>query len=207
MNKRVALALAVVAALTTSWPTVAAHLARALIVRSNPSAADAVILLSGSAAQAERVSRTVELYREGRVPRIFLTNDGVRGGWSRPRQSNPMMFERARDALLAAGIPQDSIVLLPETVRSTYDEARALRAYLSRHPLGSVLVVTSGYHSRRALWVFRRALSDTGTVIGIDPAPPGIQTPLPDEWWLTRRGWSNVAAEYPKLGYYFVRYR
>ena len=64
------------------------------------------------------------------------------------------------------------------------------------------LIVTSAYHSRRALWSMRRASEGSGIELGIDGPPPGWQTPSPMFWWLRKRGWHVVAGEYPKLAYY-----
>jgi len=72
--------------------------------------------------------------------------------------------------------------------------------------LHRLLIVTSGYHSRRALWSVRRACEDSGIEIGIDSAPPGWQTPSPWVWWSKRRGWKLVAGEYVKMIYYWTKY-
>lgn len=207
MTKRTTFGLTAVAvALIISWPVAGRRLAEALIVQSEPVTAEALMVLSGSSLQAERVAWAAELFHQGKAPLVILTDDGTEGPWSRQRQARPMMIERASDALLAAGVPVGRIVRLPGTVRSTHDEAMALRAYLHEQPLRSLLIVTSAYHSRRAHWVFRRVLGGSGTKIDVDPVPPGVQSPLPERWWLTERGWLSVAAEYAKLGYYFVRY-
>ncbi|MEQ1757824.1 MAG: YdcF family protein [Vicinamibacterales bacterium] len=188
------------------WCATAPWAARALIAEGGPRSGEAVMVLSGSGLQAERIGRAATVLMEGRARRLILTNDGVRGGWSRQRQARLMMVDRAKDALTASGVALDAIVELPGVVRSTYDEAVALRAYVSTHPMKSVVIVTSGYHSRRALWVFRRVLESTPTTVGIDPVPPGDQSPAPGTWWLTMRGWRQVAAEYPKFAYYYFTY-
>jgi len=41
------------------------------------------------------------------------------------------------------------------------------------------MIVTSAYHSRRALWTFQRVFSDSGVKLGLDPVPTGQQTPGP----------------------------
>lgn len=204
--RKAAAAIGVVAFLIALLLLLAGPLARLLIVRSEPLSADAMIMLSGSALQPERVGRAAALYRQGRAPYIIVTDDGTRGPWSSLHQSRPMMVERAQEALVLAGVAQDRIVQLPGVVHSTFDEAIALKRYLGRHRLQTVLIVTSAYHSRRALWVFRHVLEDSGTSIGIDPVLPGEQSPLPERWWLTRRGWRDVGGEYPKFAYYLLRY-
>jgi len=198
--------LLVLAVAVVSWPAAAERVARLLVLPAGRGPADAVVLLSGSAVQAERVDHAAALLRGQRAPLVIITDDGTRGGWSRRRQARIMMVDRAADALVAAGVDQSRIVRLPGVVRSTYDEALALQAYLRSSPLKSVLVVTSGYHSRRALWTFRRVLDGSDVRVEVEPVPPGIQSPLPDRWWLSRRGWLSVGLEWVKFGYYLLRY-
>src|SRR5918911_438967 len=79
-----------------SWPFAAWAAAAALVVRAGVGRADALVVLSGSAAYAERARRAAELYREGRAPRVLLTDDGQRGPWSEARQENTFFVETAR---------------------------------------------------------------------------------------------------------------
>jgi uncharacterized SAM-binding protein YcdF (DUF218 family) len=180
--------------------------ARLLIVRSPLFQADAIVLLSGSSSYKERALRTAQLYKEGRAQWVVLTNDGYRGSWSNVEQRNPYYYESTRAELVRLGVPADRVEILPEIVSSTYDEAALLRNYVNRQKFRSILVVTSAYHSRRALWTFRRVFEDSGTIIGLEPVPTGWQTPSSWIWWLSFRGWQIVPAEYLKLVYYRFRY-
>jgi uncharacterized SAM-binding protein YcdF (DUF218 family) len=188
-----------------SWPFAAWAAAAALVVRADVGRADALVVLSGSAAYAERARRAAELYREGRAPRVLLTDDGQRGPWSEARQENTFFVERAREALLRDGVPAGSVEVLPGRVTSTHDEAVAARAYAERDGARSLLFVTSPYHTRRALWTMRRAFRGSGVEVGVEPAE--ADGPTPWAWWLSRRGWRSVALEYPKLVYYYWEYR
>jgi uncharacterized SAM-binding protein YcdF (DUF218 family) len=199
--------LAAFALLGALWMLAAPFAARLLIVRSEPSRADAIIVLSGSAVYAERLRHAASLYHQGRARAIVLTDDGLAGRWSRERQRNPRSIERGLDLLLGSDVPADHLVMLPGRVRSTYDEALAAQAYTRAHRLNSLLIVTSPYHARRALWVFNRVLAADGVAVGVDPVPPGDQSPPPAVWWLSRSGWQNVAGEYPKFLYYVITYR
>jgi uncharacterized SAM-binding protein YcdF (DUF218 family) len=199
--------LAGFALLGTVWVLAAPFGARLLIVRAEPSRADAIIVLSGSALYAERTRYAASIYHQGRARAIVLTDDGLAGPWSRERQRNPRSIERGRDILLGSGVPPDDVVILPGRVRSTYDEALAAHAYARAQRLRSLLIVTSPYHTRRALWVFNRVLAADGVAVGVDPVPLGDQSPAPGVWWLSRSGWQNVASEYPKFLYYVLVYR
>ena len=194
------------ALLLAAWWLLAWVAARALIVRADLARADAIIVLGGSSTYVERAQLAAQLFRAGRAPKILLTNDNRQGGWSNAEWRNPLFVERAAAELRRAGVPADGIEVLPQPVSSTYEEARLLRAYAGTHGLKSLLVVTSAYHSRRALWVLRRVLAGSGVEVGIEPVAPGAQTPRPAVWWLRPGGWSAVAAEYPKLIYYRLCY-
>lgn len=199
-------AIVTAAACILALAVLASPIARFLIVRAEPSRADVVVVLSGSSMYEERIRHGITALREGRVRSIVLTNDGRRGRWSRRRQANLTSTERARDAVLDADIPEQRLVTLPQRVNSTYDEAVAVRGFAEKAEIRSVLVVTSPYHSRRALWVFRRVLEPAGVEVGIDSPLPGEQSPLPGTWWLSRGGWRSVALEYVKLVYYRIKH-
>jgi uncharacterized SAM-binding protein YcdF (DUF218 family) len=136
--------------------------------------------------------------------RILLTNDNLRGEWSSSEQRNPFFYERARNNLLVLGVPAEHVEVLPQPVTNTYDEAQALREYALAHQLRSLLVVTSAYHSRRALWTLGQVFADTGIEIGVQSVEIGEQTPPPFTWWLHLRGWQMVVGEYVKNVYYRV---
>ncbi len=198
--------LLTLAGLLLSWPFVSWAAAKLLIVRAPLEHAEAIVLLSGSSTLRERALRTSELFREGRAPKIILTNDGFRGSWSNAEQRNPSYYEATVAELTRLGVPRDKIEILPTQVSSTYDEAVLLRQHAQGQNLSAILVVTSPYHSRRALWVFRRVFRDSGKQIGMEPASTGWQTPSPANWWLKRRGWQSVPIEYLKMVYYAIRY-
>lgn len=208
VKRRAAKRIAALAALALAlWSLLAWSAARWLIVDDNQLRhADAIVVLGGAATYRERASHAARLFGEGRAGLILITNDGVRGGWSREQQRNPFFFERAVVELRRAGVAPEAIEALREPVASTYDEAVLVRSYAERLGLRSLIVVTSGYHSRRALWTYRRVLDGSGIEFGCDPVPPGVETPRPAVWWLEPRGWRSVAAELPKLLYYRLRY-
>jgi uncharacterized SAM-binding protein YcdF (DUF218 family) len=189
------------------WWMIAWIAASALVTGAELESADTLVILSGSAAYKERTHRAASLFQRGRAPLIIITNDNQPSGWSSLEQRNPLFIERARDELLRAGVPADRIVILPEPVSSTYEEAQLVQVYAASHKLHSVLFVTSAYHSRRALWTARHVFAGSNIEVGLDATPPGEETPPPLTWWWHARGWLMVAEEYPKLIYYWLWYR
>ena len=202
--KALARRLLLIGFLLVVWALVAWLAARFLIVSTPMHQADVIVVLSGSAVYRERTQRAAEYYRQGLAGRILLTNDNLRGEWSSAEQRNPFFYERARSNLLLLGVPSEHVEVLPQPVTNTYDEAQAVREYALAHQLRSILVVTSAYHSRRALWTFRQVFADTAIEIGVQSVETGEQTPPPFTWWLHLRGWRMVVGEYIKNVYYRV---
>lgn len=205
-NRRVRRVLVIAGVALCAWSLLAWAAASALVVNEELPRADRIVVLAGSSTYRERTRLAAELFREGRAPKITLTNDNQRGGWSNELQRNPLFVERAAAELRDAGVPEDEIETLPRVVSSTHDEALVLREHAETEGLRSLLVVTSAYHSRRALWTFRKVFEGSGISVGLMNVPPGDETPPAATWWLHARGWQVVAGEYVKLVYYRLRY-
>jgi uncharacterized SAM-binding protein YcdF (DUF218 family) len=205
-NRRKLRRLLVLAVPVCAWPLFAWAAAKLLIVKAPLEHADAIVLLSGSTSYKERARLAAQLYSEGRVPKIILTNDGQRGSWSTAEQRNPFYYESTIKELIRLGVPKERIDVLLRPVSGTYGEATVLRKHLEGQGIRTILVVTSAYHSRRSLWTYYRVFRNTGIQIGLEPAQTGWQTPSPATWWFHLRGWQMVPTEYAKLVYYWLRF-
>jgi uncharacterized SAM-binding protein YcdF (DUF218 family) len=198
--------LRIIVVLMIAWPVVAFVAAKSLIVRSETANADAIVVLAGSSTYVERTQHAAQLFNQRLAPRIILTNDNIPSGWSMEEQRNPLFVERAAEELKRQGVPADKIEIVPGSVSNTHDEVLRIRDYARERGWHSILVVTSAYQSRRALWVLRRAFAGTDVAIGLDAAEPGQQSPRPATWWFNRLGWKFVAGEYVKTIYYRLNY-
>lgn len=188
------------------WCVLAWGAAQALITRAGLAHADAIVVLSGGADYQERTRYAARLFAEGRAPKIILTNDNGQGSWSFTEERNPFNIELEAEELRRAGVPPENIKMLWQSISSTYDEAVLLRDEAARQGLKSLLIVTSPYHSRRALWTARQVFHETNIEVGLDAPPTGQQSPAPLNWWWYWQGWRSVAGEYPKLVYYRFHY-
>ena len=189
-----------------AWLLLAWVAAEALIVKSELAHADALVILAGSSTYIERTQRAAQLFQQGRAPVIILTNDNIQSGWSIEEQRNPLFVELAAEELKRQGVPAEKIEIVPGTVSSTYEEAVRLREYAAEKGLRSILIVTSAYQSRRALWTMRRVFRDSGIEIGLNAVEPGQQSPRPAIWWFYGLGWQMVPGEYVKMIYYWINY-
>ncbi len=165
---------------------------RSLLTVSRPlEKADAIVLLAGSF--EERMPLALSLYRAGKAGQILLTDDGVRRGWSREHQRNLYTTERGINELVKQGVARQSITALPFTSSGTVYDALAVRDFVVKNNIRSILLVTSDYHTRRSLWTFRKVLQPLPVTIGIVPSHSSAT-------------FTTDALEYCKLAYYFIRY-
>ena len=112
------------------------------------------------------------------------------------------MAEAARYVAFTKGIPYERQLLLPST--STWEDAEQIRDAAEREKLRSMLVVTSWYHSRRAVCVIRHQLA--GLDVSINYAPATSVLPTSAHWWKRPLGWWRNSREVLAFAYYGVRY-
>jgi uncharacterized SAM-binding protein YcdF (DUF218 family) len=106
----------------------------------------------------------------------------------------------------ALGVDEDRIRLLTLTGTGTYAEAVAARDFALEHRAERLLIVTSPYHTRRALLVFRKVLGGTGITVGIDPSTSD-PVARPERWWMVGYDRAYVVYEWLAAGYYAVKYQ
>ncbi|MGD9587804.1 MAG: YdcF family protein [Pyrinomonadaceae bacterium] len=191
-----------------AWSLIAPYAADVLVVEKRIENADALLILSGSADHEQRAAAGAAEYKKGVGPMVLITDDGQRGGWDDKEKGNPLFVERIRRKLIAGGVPAEAIVQLPGKVAGTIDEAELLAASAEEHGIKRVALVTSEFHSRRALWTFERvaAARAKGLEVGITIAKPDRRYPDRWTWWLSPRGVRTVAGEYVKFAAYWLFY-
>ena len=187
------------------WPLLAWAGAKWLIVNRQIDSPDAIVILSGPGTYIERSEWAARLYRQRRTL-VVVSNEGLLSGWSATDERNLYFSELATRRLLQHGVDAQDVRVVSEIGAGTYPESLRLCDYAASQKFNRILVVTSAYHSRRALWSIQRACKDEPIQIGMDSPLPGWQTPAPGLWWLRRTGWRFVGAEYVKLVYYRLYY-
>lgn len=138
---------------------------------------DALVLLAGNL--ETRTPAAAALFHQKRASGVLLTNDGVLRGWSRKHQRNLYAIEQAEELLLQANIPASAIIKLPFYRSGTVHDARAVRRYLQKNPMKSILLVTSDFHANRALWIFKQVLKDLPVSIAVAPVTSGWSSAVP----------------------------
>lgn len=126
-----------------------------------PPASDGIVVLTGGAG---RVELALRLLAEGRAARLLVSGTG-RGDLA------DLMAGANLASTLSAQVSariSPGQVTLGRGARSTRGNARETADWAAAHGLRSLIVVTSGYHMRRALWELRRTLP---AQVALHPVP------------------------------------
>jgi uncharacterized SAM-binding protein YcdF (DUF218 family) len=143
--------------------------------------ADAVIAISGN--NSERVHTAALLLRDGYAQWLILSGS--------PR-SIVEMERLAHDF----GVPKEQIFSDPNAT-STLENAHGSAEVMKSHRLRSAILVTSPYHMRRAITLFRDVFGRQGLEIRAYPAQNSIFRA--DGWWRRSNDREFVIREYVKL--------
>jgi vancomycin permeability regulator SanA len=161
-------------------------LAARFLVIDSPEKADAIIVLAGET--KVRPARALQLLRQGTAPHVFLDAE------TRDLLYDQRLIDIAQKYVDGTGEGSRMSVCPIEgfsTIAEADDVARCLQP-LSVH---RVLIVTSDYHTRRALMIFRHHLPEYQFSVAAARNP----TQFGQEWW-THREWAKTTLdEYMKI--------
>ena len=158
----------------------ASQAARILWV-DNPQKSDAIVVLAGET--TDRPARGLELLRQEMAPRMWI--DVVR--WDQVfDQSLVTMAQK-----YVAGLPEaGQVKICTINGLSTAAETKDVRDCLQSLNIHRVLIVTSGFHSRRALTIFKHSLPEYEFSVAAVHDPKQYGT----AWW-TNREWAKATFE------------
>lgn len=172
-----------------------------LVVQQPLEHADAIVVLAG--ARAERWLEAVDLFRAGWAPRIVVSRGRSEDAEARLIAMGirfPQDADLVRDAMLQMHVPPDAIILLPESLDNTAQEAASARRMAAASGWSRIIVVTSKYHSRRASYAFDREFRDAP--IGVLMRTTRYDSSAPARWWTSRQDVRYVTSELQKLAAY-----
>jgi uncharacterized SAM-binding protein YcdF (DUF218 family) len=137
----------------------------------------------------ERVKRAVDLYHEGRAPRLIFSS-----GYAFTFSETEVM----RDLAMFLGVPPSAIILETKAA-STFENVAFVRNILRREEWREIMLVSSPYHMRRALLTWRKVAPDVRV----------ISTPVPHSQFYGHGRGANIEQiqgilhEYAAIVYYW----
>ena len=200
----VVLALALVLTRETWLPIPGTY----LLVKDNLEKADCVVPMFGDIAL--RFKKASELYHDGYSKKIIVSvipeeeklseeyNFRFRVAGAKDMSGR----EFAAAAFKYLGVAPEDVHVASIEATSTYDEAAAAKHVLSKKGYKSLMLVTSTYHMRRALIIFKAVFRDSGIRIYNSTAPNELFDPY--HWWRREKEVKMVSQEYLSIVYNFI---
>ena len=152
--------------------------------------ADAIVTVSGGDNNA-RINKTVELYKEGWAPVIIYSGAAAEGEVSNA--------EAMRNISAKMGVPKSAIILEEKSV-DTSENAKFSSVIIKEKGFKSIILVTSPYHQRRTMELFRAELGEDFKIINRSAV---------DEDWRKKGWWEDEEGRFltiGELGKIFVNY-
>ncbi|WP_009959388.1 YdcF family protein [Verrucomicrobium spinosum] len=174
--------------------------ARTWVVDDPVLKADAIVVLGGG--RDWRPFTAADMYLAGQSTVVLVTQPEKSPSQNLLQQ--PSEAEINTTVLTKKGVPSTAIRPLGQNVTSTRDEALALRDWVIAHQAKDILIPTDPFHTRRARWIFQRALEGTGATVHVRaiPHPRYSET----DWWRHEDGFIAFQTELAKSLYYLLNY-
>ena len=165
------------------------RLGDALIHDDGPAKADIAVVLAGDF-WGNRIVKGGQLVRLGYVPAALVSGPaGFYGHYE---------CEPAIAYAVGQGFPAGWFIPFPNNARSTQEEAWAILPELHRRNTHRLLLVTSDYHTRRALRIFNRTERRMGGAMEVRAVAAPDEEFHPDSWWRSRQGQKVAFMEWTK---------
>ena len=170
--------------------------------------ADCIVALRGD--DYFRLKKAVSLQKEGMAPLIVVS---VVSSEAQPYDlfrkisgmENLSEEDLTRKMFDYFNADPATILFTGKETTSTFEEAVAARDFMKEKKLHSLLLVTSTYHMRRALYIFKRVFE--GTEIRIYHATAVNLLYHPEQWWKQERDVRRVFEEYAAIPFnYFYHF-
>jgi uncharacterized SAM-binding protein YcdF (DUF218 family) len=152
--------------------------------------ADVIVTVSGGDNNA-RIRKTVELYKEGWAPVILYSGAAAEGEVSNA--------EAMRNISVKMGVPKADI-LIEEASEDTGQNAEFSSAIIKEKDFRSMILVTSPYHQRRTMELFKKQLGEDFKIVNRSAVDEDWRK---KGWWEDEQGRILTVGE---LGKIFINY-
>ncbi len=173
-------------------------LGESLVVSDPPRRADLIYVMAGDF-WGSRVLLGSKLGSQGWAPKVVMAGGLYSGGGYVNRYASDL----AVDFAVQHGYPRSLFVSVGIQAQSTIDEARMMGPIFHRLGAQRIILVTSNFHSRRALQVFRLFLPEFD--FQMEGSPDDVFHPR--AWWKKPEERDLLFSEYRKtIGTFLVRF-
>lgn len=153
--------------------------------------ADAIVAVSGGDTDA-RTNQAISLYKKGWAGKLIFSG-------AAEDKTGPSNAAVMRKIAITAGVPASS-VLIDERSETTKQNAENSKLIFDENNMKSVILVTSGYHQRRASLEFKKVAGG----VNILNSPVKSDKSWSFLWWLTPVGWFLSISEATKVVIFYT---
>ena len=159
--------------------------------QGNCSSVGAIVVVSGGDTNA-RTDEAIKLFHNGWSNKLILSG-------AAQDKSGPSNAAAMKNRALAAGVPESSI-LLDEYAENTQQNAENAQNIFAAQNIKDIILVTSGYHQRRASLEFNART----TGVKVINHPVSSDSDWSVWWWVTPRGWWLAGGEFVKVMLFYT---
>ena len=153
-----------------------------------------IVILSGG--YSTRIPKALELYEKGYGDRLLLTTE---------RRYPFLTYKQSAEKIAQALNIQVEFEMVPSLkggATSTFDEAYDLLQFCEKENLKHLIIVTDSFHTRRALYAFRKVFQ--GSNINVEASAALNEVFSEEDWWRSDKGISVYILEPIKLFVYML---
>ncbi len=159
---------------------------------TNCQPADAIVVVSGGDTKS-RVDEAIRLYNNGWSRRLIFSG-------AAQDKSGPSNAAAMRTIAINQNIPALSIWLDEYSINTTQNAQHA-KTIFKELDIKKAILVTSGYHQKRAGLEFNKRIDDVEIINHSTTSDPDWSA---NWWWLTPRGWWLAISETIKIIYFYI---
>ena len=153
--------------------------------------ADAIVVISGGDTSA-RTAEAIQLYKKGWAPYIIVSGAAA-------DKSGPSNAEAMREQAVSSGVP-DSAIFVEGHSETTKQNALEVATIIEQNDIQDIILVTSGYHMRRASLEFSASVSG----VTVRSHPVSSDKHWSKLWWMTPWGWWISGSELVKIMVFYI---
>ena len=153
-----------------------------------------IVILSGGF--LTRIPKALELYEKGYGDRLLLTTE---------RRYPFLTYKQSAEKIAQALNIQVEFEMVPSLkggATSTFDEAYDLLQFCEKENLKHLIIVTDSFHTRRALYAFRKVFQ--GSNINVEASAALNEVFSEEDWWRSDKGISAYILEPIKFAVYML---
>lgn len=151
----------------------------------------AIVAISGGNTNS-RADEAINLYKNGWSDKLIFS--GAAEDKTGPSNASVM-----KTRAIEAGVP-DSAIYIDEYAETTKQNAQNTNAILIKLDIKSIILVTSGYHQRRANLEFGKSVKNV-TILNHSAQNDKDWS---NYWWMTPRGWWLAASELVRIAAFYM---